>query len=252
MAQLAEFNFEVHYKPGRMNQNADVLSRIPVATEPEVEDEEKDFLVIKEEEVRACLWPAGDVRLREPVACSAAQSRVRGQICGHSWDELRGLQAQDPDISPVLAAMKTRDRPTKQVLHTMSWPQRKLVGQWERLKLQHGVLFRSLLDPRDGEEVNQLVVPVPLQRVVYEAQHSHGGHFRERGTIEALKRSYYWPAMAKDVKCWVQQCKRCALTRDVFPKAQAPMTCTNVVAPLEVPAMDYTLLEPSAGGYENV
>ena len=30
------------------------------------------------------------------------------------------------------------------------------------------------------------------------------------------------------------------------------MTCTNVVAPLEVLAMDYTLLEPSAGGYENV
>lgn len=88
MAQLAEFNFEVHYKPGGMNQNADVLSRIPVAAEHEVEDVEKDFLVIKEEEVRACSWPAGDVRLRESVAHSAAQSSVRGQICGHSWDEL--------------------------------------------------------------------------------------------------------------------------------------------------------------------
>ena len=61
VAQLVEFNFEVHYKPGRMNQNADVLSRIPVAAEPEVEDVEKDFLVIKEE-VRACLWPSGEVR----------------------------------------------------------------------------------------------------------------------------------------------------------------------------------------------
>ena len=252
VAQLAEFNFEVHYKPGRMNQNADVLSRIPVAAEPEVEDVEKDFLVIKEEEVRACLWPTGEVRQSESVAHSATQSRVRSQICGHSWEELRELQVQDPDISPVLTALKAHERPAKQMVRTMNWPQRKLMGQWERLKVQHGALFRCVQDPRDGEEVRQLIVPVSLQRHVYEAQHDHGGHFRERGTMEALQRSYYWPAMTKDVKCWVQQCKRCALTRDVFPKSQAPMTCTNVVAPLEVLAMDYTLLEPSAGGYENV
>lgn len=30
VAQLAEYNFEVRYKPGRLNMNADVLSRIPV------------------------------------------------------------------------------------------------------------------------------------------------------------------------------------------------------------------------------
>lgn len=39
--QLAEFNFEVHYTSGRLNLNADVLSRIPVAPEPEVEDTKK-------------------------------------------------------------------------------------------------------------------------------------------------------------------------------------------------------------------
>lgn len=56
----------------------------------------------------------------------------------------------------------------------------------------------------------------------------------------------------ENVRCWVWQCKRCPLARDVFLRAQAPMTCTNVTAPLEVLAMDYTLLEPSTGGYENV
>ena len=190
VAQLAEFNFEMHYKPGRMNQNADVLSRIPVAAEPEVEDVENNFLVIKEEEVHACLWPTGKVRQSESVAHSATQSRVRSQICGHSWEELRVLHVQDPDISPVLTALKAHERPAKQVVRTMNWPQRKLIGQWERLKVQHGALFRCVRDPRDGEEVCQLVVPVSLQRHVYEAQHGHGGHFRERGTMEAFQRSY--------------------------------------------------------------
>uniref|UniRef100_A0A0E9PJ83 Uncharacterized protein n=1 Tax=Anguilla anguilla TaxID=7936 RepID=A0A0E9PJ83_ANGAN len=58
--------------------------------------------------------------------------------------------------------------------------------------------------------------------------------------------------MSKDIQCWVPQCRHCALAKDVFPKIRAPMTCTNVTAPLELLAMDYTLLERCAGGYENV
>lgn len=37
MVQLAEFDFEVYYKPGQQNTNADVLSRIPSGKEPEQE-----------------------------------------------------------------------------------------------------------------------------------------------------------------------------------------------------------------------
>lgn len=38
VAQLADYHFEVCYKPGRQNTNADVLSRIPVTTEPDEDD----------------------------------------------------------------------------------------------------------------------------------------------------------------------------------------------------------------------
>lgn len=41
VAQLAEFNFEVHYKPFRLNQNADVLSHITEVLEPDTEDTER-------------------------------------------------------------------------------------------------------------------------------------------------------------------------------------------------------------------
>lgn len=57
VAQLAEYDFDVHYKPGRENTNADVLSRIPHVQEPEVSDTDKDFLIIQADEIRACLWP---------------------------------------------------------------------------------------------------------------------------------------------------------------------------------------------------
>ncbi|KAJ8361969.1 hypothetical protein AAFF_G00409050 [Aldrovandia affinis] len=221
-------------------------------SEPEAEDPGKDFLVIREEEVRASLWPGRDVQTKTQKAHQAAQAAVKGHFEGHSWQDLQRLQSQDPEVGPVIAALRAGNRPCKAPLREMSRAQRRLVGQWDRLKLQRGVLFRCLQDPRKRDDVRQLIVPELLQRQVYETLHDHGGHFSDASTINKLRRSYYWPSMVKDVQCWVRQCRRCALARDVFPKAQAPMTCTNVTAPREVVAMDYTLLEPSAGGYENV
>lgn len=114
------------------------------------------------------------------------------------------------------------------------------------------MLVRYVQDPRDGVKVRQLVVPMSLQQPIYEAHHDHGGHFGVKGTLARLRRSCYWPLMPLDVQTWIRRCKRCALARDVFPKTQAPMVCSNVTVPLEVLAMDYTLLEPYTGGYENV
>ena len=45
---------------------------------------------------------------------------------------------------------------------------------------------------------------------------------------------------------WMQQCKWCALARDVFCQWPAVMSW------LPSRSLDYILLEPSAGGYENV
>ncbi len=115
---------------------------------------------------------------------------------------------------------------------SMGAQQKKLARQLERLKLKHQVLFRVITDPRDGEELWQLVLPESLRAKVYEGVHEHGGHFGSRSTLEQIRRSYYWPSMANDVQTWVTQCRRCTLAKDVFPKIRAPMTCTNVTAPL--------------------
>lgn len=67
-----------------------------------------------------------------------------------------------------------------------------------------------------------------------------------------MERNYYCPNMSKDIQGWIEQCKRCTIAKDVFPRIQAQMTCSNVMAPLEVLALDYTQLKRSSGGYENV
>ncbi|XP_041849958.1 uncharacterized protein cuzd1.1 [Melanotaenia boesemani] len=253
VAQLAEFNFQVQYKPGRLNQNADILSCLPREQEPkEEEDVEKDFLLMKEEDVRAYLGPRDGTGKKDSQRATAIQSAVRAAICGHSWEEVCALQREDPDIGPVVKSVMRGVQPSGPQMKQMNRTQQQLYRQWERLFVQKGTLFRRLNDPRDGEEIRQLVVPTALQHQAFETQHTHGGHFSDRGTLCILRRGYYWPSMVLDVKRWIQGCKRCALAKDVFPKFQAPMTCTNVGAPLEVLAMDFTVLEPSTGGFENV
>ncbi len=248
-AQLSEFDFEVYYKPGRQNTNADVLSRIPSCEEPEQEDSAKDFIKMKSDEVRACLWPVAKQQQRVQASVQVSVTR---KVPGYSWSDIEEQQKIDPHIAPIYHAVLTNQNLSPVEQRNMDVELKKLARQFIRLKLKKGVMFRTIFDPRDGEEICQLVVPEPLRYKVYESQHDHCGHFGERSTLERMRRSYYWPTMSKDVQSWIQECKRCALAKDVFPKIRAPMTCTNVTAPLEVLAMDYTVLEESVGGYENV
>lgn len=216
-----------------------------------MEDVEKDLLVIREDEVRASLWPAQMTREKVPEIATT-QAAVQGNVCGHSWDEFRRLQTGDPDVGPVFKAVRNGTPPNESKTARDEPDPKEAMWAGGAATAAEGCPVRCLHDPRDGEEVRQLVVPASLQRHVYETQHDHGGHFSERGTLQLLRRGYCWPKMAADVKSWIQQCKRCALAKDVFPKSQAPMTCTNVTAPLGVLAMDFTVLEPLTGGCENV
>lgn len=252
VAQLSEFNFVVCYKPGRQNINADILSRIPWGIEPEKDDAKKDFIRLTSDEVRACLWPGKNEESGGHTVHIATQAVIKTGVDGYSWLSIGEQQKKDPCIAPVYTAVLENKRIVAHSLRSMGAQQRKLVRQLERLKLKHQVLFRVITDPRDGEEIWQVVVPDSLQIKVYEGVHEHGGHFGSRSTLEQVRRSYYWPSMTSDIQAWVTQCRRCTLAKDVFPKIRAPMTCSNVTAPLEVLAMDYTILERSAGGYENV
>lgn len=222
VAHLAEYNFEVCYKPGRQNANADVLSRFPVDTEPDEEDTGKDFIRIGPDEVRACLWPGpvetrGVVRVEEVI-----QNAIKGTVSGFSWPEIEQEQQRDPCVWPVHSAVWNYRKPTLSELRDVDPRLKRLAQQFERLSLQKGVLFRSVCNPRDRDEIRQLIVPESLQHRVFESQHEHGGHFAEQSTLELMSRSYYWPTMTKDVQSWIKECKRCTLARDVLLRLRAP------------------------------
>ena len=58
--------------------------------------------------------------------------------------------------------------------------------------------------------------------------------------------------MTADVGRWCQECERCQLAKDARPVAPSFMGHLLAARPNEILALDFTLLEPSASGHENV
>eukprot|EP00064_Thunnus_orientalis_P009169 superscaffoldBa00001150_g9192 len=58
--------------------------------------------------------------------------------------------------------------------------------------------------------------------------------------------------MHEDVEQWFKQCQRCVLTKLPLPKIHAPMKPFLATRPLEVVAVDFSVLEPASDGRENV
>ena len=82
------------------------------------------------------------------------------------------------------------------------------------------------------------------------AVHDGAGHQSSEKTISLLRKRCFWSTMNKDVLSYCKQCQRCILanTRSV----KTTMGSLEAKRPLEVLAMDYTLLEHGTNGIENV
>lgn len=112
VAQLAAFDFNVQYRPGRCNPAADALSRHPLAGEPEPQGDDEEFddciaicnLIwrgttlepeLATEGVRCC--QLNQIRADEAAHCPPQEATLT--LPGYSKEELQTFQSQDQVIS---------------------------------------------------------------------------------------------------------------------------------------------------------
>ena len=258
-SQLAQFNFDVKYRPGVTNP-ADALSRLPphfpltsdpplpilsfpdtTPVPPELAEANELTLACQHQALEPAdvLPPA---TLQPPPAASPQKLSTVPGLERPQAGLL--LQQQDVTIAPILASWPGRPPPgdDRQL--------RTLLRQHHRLTLHDGVLYRQITDPVHGP-LEQYVLPSVLRPDVLAAAHDQMGHQGLERTTALLRPRVYWPGMYDDIKQYVANCNTCILGRR---PADVKTTSTPILAtrPLQILAIDFTRLEPASDGRENV
>ena len=208
VAQLANFDYQIRYRPGRDNTNADVLSRLPTAGDPvpatDPPPPEGDGLMV--------------VIIEAPGAVGDALPAGWGWDPGH-WQT---LQQQDPSLSAIRDYLAQGALPPAPERKAQSQRVQQLLGQWDRLSVKEGVIWRTVQDQLTHEPCHQILVPQEQIKPLLEAYHNQAGHPGQERTLSLVRRRFYWPQMESSVSAFVQSCPRCTLHK-ARPDHRAPL-----------------------------
>lgn len=117
---------------------------------------------------------------------------------------------------------------------------------------REGVLYRRIFRPDGREEILQVLLPSVLRAEVLRWLHQEHGHQGIERTTELVRQRCYWPGMSSEVAGWCKECERCQSAKDAQPVASSFMGHLLASRPNEILAVDFTMLEPTSSGLENV
>ena len=209
---LQEFDFEIKYRRGSANGNADALSRVPAV---EVE--------------------AGDT-------CSA--TLITPEL---TTDRIRKEQRKDAVLQQVTKHLTSWNGTSKP--NWKQFPLKRYLHLLKQLHMIEGVLCRRFVPGPLEEVITVPVMPTSLQLEILRNCHDiiSAGHQGTGKTLDRLKRVAYWVGMAKATELYCRSCEVCQQSKLPMPVA-VPMTNVPIGRAWQMLAVDVLEVPMSSHG----
>lgn len=258
LAALATYEFDIKYRPGKTNIDADLLSRNLADEVEKGEWEEIPQSGVKSICRRVCATepPGASPRYIDQLGALPECVPEVFAFPTHlnllslqqmSKADLKEAQQKDDIIQKVMEAVQQGNWPNdKEKNSELSLFKRER----DRLVLKDGLLHRKSQKPSGGE-ITQLVLPVDFREAVLRSLHDDMGHLGVERTTDLLRSRFYWPKMALDAEQYVKDCGECIMRKTPCKKA-APLHQIVSSGPMDLVCIDFLSMEPDSKGISNV
>ncbi|KAE8968533.1 hypothetical protein PR002_g27729 [Phytophthora rubi] len=200
---FAEYNFVVHYKPGKNNILADAVSRRPdydprrLTRHQDIPDDDDD-----DDDCATCVTLGINATVSSPVL------PLRQQIAD-AYEE-------DAFYAAIIWYLRN---PTADTLAKLTRPTRDAITRYDL----DGDLLTYAIDTLDTPRVVTPADDDLRTRLVHEYHDAPaGGHLGREKTFAALSRDCFWPRMYRWIRKWVRSCEICQRVKPAASK-QAPL-----------------------------
>ena len=168
----------------------------------------------------------------------------------YTAEQLSTMQKEDTTLRIVWKYWIDGNKPPRKKIRQEPKKVRKILKSWNKLIEKNNVLYRSVND--QGETNHQLLLPLCLTKLVLESLHDNAGHQGNERTLALIRKRCYWPTMVSDIQLWCNSCQRCKFAKAPQQKVKPPIKSLLATYPLEILAIDFTMLEMASNGKENV
>lgn len=241
IAALAAFDFDIVYRSGKQNIDADALSRLPET----IETEKMSF---NSDAIHAICDAAQPVPYIDSLTETSDFEFDATPLSSHINIEIRKEQRNDPVLKQWFGILQQGQRPSKK--DVVKSPQHLFIfNNFEKLKFIRGVLYRET--QTEEKSTKQIVLPKSCIETVLTLLHNDMGHQGRDRTLSLVKDRFVWQGMTRDVEDWVTDCDRCIRRKQPL-NHRAPLVNIETKEPLELVCMDFLTLEKSKGGFENI
>ena len=246
IACLANYNFQLFYKAGKLHVDADTLSRIPWEIN-KVEHTPLDTLFAKSVLVSPMLTqkvphlPNAVIPLKELV--------VRDELV-LTKDQWKREQNFDYSIRVLINLLHGNKLASYSCKKEDPEDLKCMIRMRKEFFLEGPLLYRKAYFKNTNKTVRQFVLPHQFRKKTVTVCHDDYGHMGMDRVLILLQERYYWPKMSEDVRKHIRCCDRCTRFKQLPEKEQLfPITATY---PLELIHIDFLTIGGKKDKFKNI